>query len=102
MTQCAFVRISSNPTIIQDAASPAVALALLKEMTEHPGHHFWLDEISIADHTFDFPYLLSGHRQITDAYLLVLTIRKGGVLATLDRGVVAGSQDQRQVEWISP
>jgi predicted nucleic acid-binding protein len=30
---------------------------------------------------------LVGHRQVTDAYLLALCQRHGGLLATLDRGV---------------
>ncbi|MGQ0591793.1 MAG: hypothetical protein ACT4QB_03855 [Gammaproteobacteria bacterium] len=30
---------------------------------------------------------LHGHRQITDAHLLALTLRQSGCLATLDRGL---------------
>jgi predicted nucleic acid-binding protein len=32
---------------------------------------------------------LLGHQQVTDAYLLGLAINRGGVLATLDKGIAA-------------
>jgi predicted nucleic acid-binding protein len=32
---------------------------------------------------------LVGHQQVTDAYLLGLAIHRGGMLATLDRGIEA-------------
>ncbi len=101
MTQCGFVRVSSNPAIIRDAASPGEALALLKQMTAHPGHHFWTDERSIAAPEFTFPGLLTGHRQVSDAYLLSLAILKKGMLATLDHGIKALSTSGTSVELIS-
>jgi predicted nucleic acid-binding protein len=33
------------------------------------------------------PQVLTGHRQITDAYLVALAIHNKGKLATLDRGI---------------
>ncbi len=101
MTQCGFVRISSNPSIIPDAVSPAVALAVLKQMVAHPGHHFWADEVSMGDPDFSFPSLLAGHRQVTDGYLLALAIRHNGVLATFDSGVRELNPDGRHVELLS-
>ena len=41
MTQVAFVRISANPRIVDATVSPAVAVRVLREMTQHPDHRFW-------------------------------------------------------------
>jgi len=88
LTQCAFVRISSNPKIIPEAVTPKEALALLSEVVKHATHAFWADDIGILDDHVPSG-LLVGHRQVTDAYLLGLAIRHGGRLVTLDAGVSA-------------
>src|SRR5688500_18224316 len=69
LTQCGFVRISSNPKIIPHAVKPQVAVELLTGMTAHPRHTFWPDDISLRDSGQQFWQKLSGHRQVTDAYL---------------------------------
>jgi hypothetical protein len=86
LTQCAFVRISSNPKIIPDAVSPNEALSLLRQVVKLKGHDFWKDRISILDDAVPADYLV-GHRQITDAYLLGLAIHHSGRLVTLDGGL---------------
>ena len=86
LTQCAFVRISSNQKIIPEAVTPKEALALLDAVVKQATHTFWEDDISILDNHIPSD-LLVGHRQITDAYLLGLAIQHGGRLVTLDRGV---------------
>lgn len=86
LTQCAFVRISSNQKIIPEAVTPKEALALLGEVAKHATHTFWEDDIGILDDHVPSE-LLVGHRQVTDAYLLGLAIRRGGRLVTLDAGI---------------
>ena len=88
LTQCAFVRISSNPKIIPEAVTPKEALALLADVGRHSAHTFWADDISILDDPIPSG-LLVDHRQITYAYLLGLAIQHGGRLVTLDRGLSA-------------
>jgi toxin-antitoxin system PIN domain toxin len=88
LTQCAFVRVSSNPRIIPEAVTPIEALALLKEMVSLEHHVFWPDDVPFHDGPAPTK-LLAGHRQVTDAYLLGLSIRRKGKLVTLDRGVAA-------------
>lgn len=85
-TQCAFVRISSNPRIIPEAVTPKEALVLLHEIVNLKTHTFWKDDISMLDDTVPAG-LLVGHRQVTDAYLLGLAIHHGGCLVTLDGGL---------------
>jgi len=86
LTQCAFVRISSNPKIIQEAVTPNEAAALLREVVKLKSHTFWKDDISLLDDAVPASLLL-GHRQVTDAYLLGLAIHHGGRLVTLDKGL---------------
>ena len=88
LTQCAFVRVSSNPKIIPEAVTPMEALALLKEMVSLEHHVFWPDDVPF-DRELAPTELLVGHRQVTDAYLLGLSIRHKGKLVTLDRSVAA-------------
>jgi toxin-antitoxin system PIN domain toxin len=88
LTQLGFVRLSSNPAIIPGAVSVPAALEVLRDFTRAPHHVFWPDDVSLSDRRFP-PGLLLGHRQVTDAYLLALAVRRGGRLATLDRGLSA-------------
>ena len=88
LTQCGFVRLSSNVRIIPEAVSPQQAIALLKKIVDRPHHTFWPDSISIASAETIPTDLLVGHRQVTEAYLLGLAIHHQGRLATLDRSMV--------------
>ncbi len=88
LTQCAFIRVSSNPKIIPEAVPPTVALALLREMVSLPHHVFWPEDIPFCDEAIPTDLLVS-HRQVTDAYLLGLSIRNGGRLITFDHGLSA-------------
>jgi len=87
ITQCGFVRISANSKIIADAVSPGEAHNMLAAMTSHKGHTFWPDTFDLTNQNFN-TLLVAGHRQVTDAYLLLLTIAKKGVLATFDQSIV--------------
>jgi toxin-antitoxin system PIN domain toxin len=93
LTQCGFVRISSNPRIIPEARSPHEAIELLRRMVSHPRHIFWTADISVAEEPFIAQYGIIGHRQVTDAYLLALATRRGGRLATFDRAITSLSAD---------
>jgi hypothetical protein len=62
------------------------ALAALRAQ---PGHEFWPDAISLADESRVDASRLSGHAQVTDAYLLALAVARGGRLASLDRRLVS-------------
>lgn len=88
LTQCAFVRISSNPKAIREAVTPVEALALLKQMVLLERHVFWPDDVAFH-HELVPTGLLVGHHQVTDAYLLGLCIRHKGKLVTLDRDIRA-------------
>jgi toxin-antitoxin system PIN domain toxin len=86
ITQAGFVRISSNPRFTPDALTPDHAIALLASITSIPEHEFWPDDLPVSRAVL--PGMLATHRQVTDAYLVALAKSRGGVLATLDRGVL--------------
>jgi uncharacterized protein len=99
ITQTGFVRISSNPAFSPQAVTPGEALALLAQVKRLPGHDFWPDDISLHDALAG--KTLTGHRQVTDAYLLALATAHGGVLASLDRAIaVLGRRNPGAVEIV--
>lgn len=87
ITQSGFVRVSSNRRVILEAKTPAEALALLRRIVALPGHRFWEDDVAIASAPEIEPQRLLGYRQVTDAHLLALALRRGGRIATFDRGI---------------
>jgi toxin-antitoxin system PIN domain toxin len=87
-TQTAFVRILSNPAFSPNALAPADALALLRSNLGHPTHQFWPDDVGLLEAVAHFEPRITGHQQVTDAYLLGLAIHKKGKLATLDRALL--------------
>lgn len=89
ITQSGFVRVLSNPALSADAPSVTEAMGLLQLNLAHSGHVFWPDDLDLKSAIARLGARLQGHRQITDAYLLGLTIRRKGQLATLDRSLAA-------------
>jgi hypothetical protein len=89
LTEAAFVRIVSNPAFSRDAVTPREAAGLLAANTAAGDHVFWPDELPFAAAAACAGPRLVGHQQVTDAYLLGLALKRGGVLATLDHGIAA-------------
>lgn len=86
-TQSGFVRVSSNHKIVPGARTPTEAIGLLRELTALPGHEFWTDDIAITASAHVDTARIIGHRQVTDAHLVALTLRNRGRLATFDAGL---------------
>lgn len=93
LTQLGFVRIVSNPSFSRDALAPVAALALLARSLAHAGHEFWPETLQLSAAIQPVETALSGHLQLTDAYLLALAHEHKGIVATFDRGLrtIAGS-----------
>ena len=89
ITQAGFVRIVSNPAFSRDAVQPREAIHVLAANTATKDHAFWPDELPVAEAVAFAGVRLLGHQQVTDAYLLGLAIRCGGMLATLDQRIAA-------------
>ena len=88
LTQAGLVRIISNPSFSKQAVAPTVGLELLDRITSLPEHEFWPDDLTLSQ-AMPPGLAILGHRQITDAYLVALAAARGGIVATLDRGMQA-------------
>jgi uncharacterized protein len=94
-TEAAFVRILSNPALSPGALAPERALELLQRNVEHVRHQFWPADITLS-HAFKISVVrATGHRQISDIYLLGLAIQHKGLLATCDEGIPAWGSPSR-------
>jgi toxin-antitoxin system PIN domain toxin len=89
LTQSGFVRVSSNPRVLPTAVMPEEAVLALRRIIEVPGHVFWADDVSLATSEHVALDRLLSYRQVTDAHLLALALRRGGRLATLDRRIAS-------------
>jgi toxin-antitoxin system PIN domain toxin len=103
MTEAGFVRVSAQPST-KLAGSLEHAFRVLDKNRGEADHVFWPQEVSVADLLPEIRRRLLGHKQITDAILLDLAIRKGGRLVTLDQRVrnllAADSPHQGAIEVI--
>lgn len=88
-TQAAFVRILSNPAFSPDALTATDAISLLTANLAHPAHQFWSNTIDFTEAIRPFRNQITGHQQVTDAYLLGLAMHKKGRFVTLDRSIRA-------------
>jgi hypothetical protein len=104
IVELGFVRVSSNARAVPAAVSPQEAASLLRSITALPGHQFWADDIRFAEAPEVARSRVIGHQQVTDAHLVALAVRRGGCLATLDRGlrvlVAAGHSADSAVEVV--
>ena len=101
-TQAGFVRISAQTSGGREAI--AKSLEALRHMCASPLHEFWSEDFELSEIPELIRSRLQGHGQITDAVLLTLAIRRGGKLATFDRGICnllpADSPHQAAIEVI--
>jgi uncharacterized protein len=105
ITEAGFVRIVSNPAFSRDAVTPREAVGVLAANTAAEDHQFWPDDLAFTEAVAFAGAHLVGHQQVTDAYLLGLAIRRGGVLATLDEHIAAltgkRSAESRALELVA-
>lgn len=67
-------------------SSAQAAWELLGGFVNHRSHKYWSDAFPFTEVS---PFGLTGHRQVTDAWLVELARRRQGKLATLDAGLAA-------------
>src|SRR6202158_6280106 len=81
LTELAFIRLSSNPAFTQDAVTPYEAATLLERLVALEQHEYWSDLPHLRREDFRN---LSGHKQLTDFYLMKLASLNEAKLATFD------------------
>ncbi len=82
ITENGLLRIVGHPKYPNSPGPPGTVADALAAMRAMPGHGFWPDSISLADHKFIDASLLSSHAHVTDSCLLALTRANKGQLAT--------------------
>ena len=85
VTENGFVRVLANPAYGGPVARASELLSRLAAFCRADDHVFWPDAVSLRDETRFDPAMVTGHRQLTDIYLLGVAIAQGGRLATFDR-----------------
>ena len=81
------MRVVANPAYQVPAVRLDEALAMLSALKAIPGHEFWPIEFGFEEAVGPFAARFFGHQQVSDVYLLALSVRMRGGLVTLDRGV---------------
>ena len=85
ITESGFIRVSLNPLIVGQQIALPSAITLLRHYRAL-SHQFWPDDLDITPALAQFA-TISGHRQITDAYLVALAASRQGTLVTFDTGI---------------
>lgn len=86
ITECGFVRVSTNRAALATATTAATAIDLLRRLTVLDGHEFWPDDVRFVTQP-EAARRLRGHRQVTDSHLVTLARGRGGRLVTFDAGL---------------
>ena len=75
--------------LIRNGLGAEPASTVMSTLTSHPDHEFWPDDMP-----YDASMLrgVSGHRQVTDVYLVALARRRRARMATFDAGLAAASK----------
>jgi predicted nucleic acid-binding protein len=96
-TEAGFLRVMTNPKM--GSLSVEEATGVLAALSHHAGYRYWPISDSWDVLAEPFRERVFGHQQITDAYLLGLAVKEGGVLVTMDRGIqtMAGVKYGRHV-----
>jgi toxin-antitoxin system PIN domain toxin len=87
LTELGYVRLTTNPSFRPGPRSREKATSILKGLADHPGYRYWPMTEGWDTVTAPFAKRIFGHQQVTDAYLLGMAIKEGGVLVTFDRGL---------------
>jgi toxin-antitoxin system PIN domain toxin len=101
LTQLGFVRLSSNPKIVQVRKTPAEAVALLADLT-HDQQHVYLETLPALPYIAGVFRQLLGHQQVTDAYLLGVAEASDATLLTFDRHVAPAGTMRPHLEVVVP
>jgi toxin-antitoxin system PIN domain toxin len=98
-TEAGFLRVTTGPSFRPGPHSVERATAILQSLKGLPGYWYWGIKESWVDLTAPFASRVTGHQQVTDAYLLGMAIKEDGVLVTFDRGLkyLAGPEFVRHI-----
>ena len=86
ITQNGCIRIMSHPSY-PNALSVRAVIERLMEASASACHEFWPDDVSLLDAKVADSARIHGPRQLTDLYLLALSVQHNGRFVTFDASV---------------
>jgi len=101
LTQLGFVRLSSNPKIVEVRKTPVEAVGLLADLIRDE-QHVYLEILPALPRIANAFRQILGHQQVTDAYLLGIAEMNNAILLTLDRRLVPRGKTHTHAEVIEP
>ncbi len=72
--------------LMREGASATRAMTVIDTIREQAWHEFWPDDL---EYSLEHLRGVTGHRQVTDAYLVALARRRQSRIVTLDRGMAS-------------
>src|SRR5262249_41165996 len=91
ITENGFIRVVTQIAYHPDPPRPSLVVERLRKFCASDGHHFWADTISLRDESLFVTANIANNKQVTDIYLLGLSRKMGGRLATFDRSINASA-----------
>lgn len=89
LTQSSFVRLYCNPSVTKMLRSSREAMSVLRAAVAHPNHVYWQLDTEMTDIIPEISARMMGHKQVMDAVLLDLAIRRGSRFATFDKRLLS-------------
>ena len=87
-TQSGFVRLSSTRGVVPEPMTPVEAIAAIERSTGQAEHQFWAQDEPVSKMAPEIMVRIMGPRQMSDAVLLDLAIKRGGALVTFDKAIL--------------
>lgn len=96
-TEAGFLRVTTNPRYGPRTIEGAAAI--LRDLANRPGFSYRSLSTGWTELVSPFSERIFGHQQVTDAYLLGLAIKEGGMLVTFDKAILsmAGTKHRKHV-----
>jgi uncharacterized protein len=94
LTEAGYIRVITSPASGPIVKAFSEAGAILKDLARQPNYYYWPLTGSWTSLSAPFAARISGHQQVTDAYLLGLAIEDSAVLVTFDKAIryLAGAE----------
>jgi predicted nucleic acid-binding protein len=99
LTEAGFVRVTTNPVYCPKPRTFEETITILQVLKGRDDYWYCRIDKSWVEVTAPFATRISGHQQVTDAYLLGLAIKEKGVLVTFDKGIqyMAGAEFNQNI-----
>jgi uncharacterized protein len=100
LTENGVFRILSMPSYFLGRLTYPQIRETMQKVCTQVDHQFWPDDLSLrADDAIEWSRI-TGHNQITDAYLLALAVKHGGSFASFDQKIALSAVKNAQAQHL--